>query len=410
MTKKRLTTHCSVLKVMILALLGVFLLMFDVAPIFASSFIGFENSEGYILGAINGQQNWSGIGTSNVVDDKSYSGSNSLKMSCCGGLNWALKDFGTLETGSLKFYFYTESGAKPYLISRNSSNQDLFYSALSENGVMFQWNYGEVEWLNSSDIQNRKWRYKVNDYVSDWFNFSTSNSGAVSKIFFAVSGAVDSLLWYDNLNYVSPMCGEGYCNLCDFYGCLANSDKCCWTIDTCLEGACYIGGGTCGSGANLMFCETEESCENYGGYWWEGTCSGYQKPYLPPEDVCEGLGTIEKWLCEIKNLLKGIFVPSTEKTEELRQTIDIVKQKFPMNYLSVSQSFLGDVKNSINSSGDIDFKILGQTGTVNFAFWEKTTDIGGATQKIGEVIKVFITFLVILAFILWAISFGRRIF
>jgi hypothetical protein len=145
------------------------------------------------------------------------------------------------------------------------------------------------------------------------------------------------------------------------------------------------------------------------GAWFDeiGETGVYEPPPLPS---CSGLSGVELWLCNMKNDIGSIFLPSNQKISELRETIDEIKQKFPLNYLSGASDFFSSVRTNINSSSDIHFKILGKEGTVNFAFWENTAEIGGSVQTIGEIVGVFITFLIILGFVFWAISFGKRVF
>jgi hypothetical protein len=131
---------------------------------------------------------------------------------------------------------------------------------------------------------------------------------------------------------------------------------------------------------------------------------------MPVEESCEGLGTVEKWLCEIKNLLKGIFLPSSEKTTELKNNMEQIKIKFPFNYLNLLNSFFTDVKNGVNSTSSIPFKILGQAGAVDLSFWERETIVGGISQKFSHIIYNFLTIFILFIFTFWIINFIKRIF
>lgn len=126
-------------------------------------------------------------------------------------------------------------------------------------------------------------------------------------------------------------------------------------------------------------------------------------------DECGSLSGAEKWLCEIKNVLKGIFVPSQQKIGELRQNIELLKQKFPINYVSLSKDFFDEVNEGINTTSTIQFKILGNTGNVDFSFWNTTSTIAGTIQQIGGIFNKFLTLIVLLIFIFWSINFIKRI-
>lgn len=133
--------------------------------------------------------------------------------------------------------------------------------------------------------------------------------------------------------------------------------------------------------------------------------------YEPPPPIsCEGLTGVELWLCNLRNDIKEIFYPSNQKIDELNETLNEIKQKFPMNYLVGASDFFSYIKENISSNSDINFKILGKSGTIDLSFWEEETIIGGIPQKISEIIKIFLIALIMISFIFWAISFGKRVF
>lgn len=131
---------------------------------------------------------------------------------------------------------------------------------------------------------------------------------------------------------------------------------------------------------------------------------------LPELENCEGLEITERLLCEIKNTFSRIFLPSQGKVAELNQNIQLLKQKFPFNYLNISSIFYGDIKNEIQATSTIPFKILGNNGNVNFAVWENTANLAGSSQKLSSIFKGFFSFIFLAGFITWGISFGKRIF
>jgi hypothetical protein len=155
-------------------------------------------------------------------------------------------------------------------------------------------------------------------------------------------------------------------------------------------------------------------CDTYVG---DASEMGYIGP--PPEEIfpeypeleeCSGYELLERLICEIKNYLKSIFLPSSEKIQELKNTIDQFKQKFPFNYIAFLKDFHDDIKNGVNSTSTISFKVFGQSGDLDLSFWEKTASVGGITQTFSHIIKNLAIFSVLLVFLGWAISFGRRIF
>jgi hypothetical protein len=144
-----------------------------------------------------------------------------------------------------------------------------------------------------------------------------------------------------------------------------------------------------------------------------------QPVFIPPEEECPSQPELEdcsqynipdRWICEIKNALKSIFLPTCEKLMELKRTTDLFKQKFPFNYINLFTSFYQDINNGINETSTIPFKILGQSGNVDLAFWENQTTIGGITQTFSHIIYNIFLFLLLFVFVLWLISYLKRIF
>jgi len=133
-------------------------------------------------------------------------------------------------------------------------------------------------------------------------------------------------------------------------------------------------------------------------------------PQYPELEDCSQYNVPDKWICEIKNSLKSIFLPSSQKIQELKTTIEQTKQKFPFNYITFFKDFYGDIKEGISATSTISFKILNQNGNVDLTFWEKTSNVGGIVQTFSHIVKNLATFIILLVFLMWLISFGRRIF
>jgi len=131
---------------------------------------------------------------------------------------------------------------------------------------------------------------------------------------------------------------------------------------------------------------------------------------LPEEEDCLEMGLTDRLLCEIKNLFQGIFLPSQSKVKELSQNVDLIKDKFPSNYLKSAFNFISNVRAGINSSSTISFKILGQSGYVDFNFWEQTASVSGTLQTLGTIFKGFFSLIFLSGFIAYAMDFGKRVF
>jgi hypothetical protein len=131
--------------------------------------------------------------------------------------------------------------------------------------------------------------------------------------------------------------------------------------------------------------------------------------FLGLED-CSGYPLLERLVCDLKNAVKRIFVPSASSTTALKTTIDGLKNKSPMNYISITKDFFDDVKTGINSEETLTFKILNKTGNVSFAFWDSTTNLAGENQSFKDIFRRFFIFLIILCSLIWAIFYVRKIF
>jgi hypothetical protein len=131
---------------------------------------------------------------------------------------------------------------------------------------------------------------------------------------------------------------------------------------------------------------------------------------VPTLDDCDALSGLDKIVCEIKNVLLGMVVPSQDKLDSLVNSLAAFNNKFPMNYITEINEFFGDVQDGMDEDAAISFEIFGQAGTVSAAFWNSTATIGGTSQKLGDIFKSFITAFFVIAFFGWSINFLQRIF
>lgn len=189
--------------------------------------------------------------------------------------------------------------------------------------------------------------------------------------------------------------------------------------------------GTCGAWNGQTFniwppitelCELKTSLvvpsmvETLNGYTW--TCSGINggtsdycsgnktSPPLMPElpagslDDCSGLPILEGLVCKMGNTLKTIFLPSSEKINELNQTINKMSSKFPFSYISKATETFNDVKGNITETSMLELSIMGS---------EKSS-IDFSTIAFFDYIKMLTTILIVLVFSFWLIRFIKHIF
>ncbi|MCK9492684.1 MAG: hypothetical protein M0Q24_11430, partial [Sulfurimonas sp.] len=156
--------------------------------------------------------------------------------------------------------------------------------------------------------------------------------------------------------------------------------------------------------------------ETINGYTW--TCSGINggtsdycygnktSPPLMPElpagslDDCSGLSILEGLVCNMGNTLKTIFLPSSEKINELNQAINKMASKFPFSYISKATETFNDVKGNITETSLLELSIMGS---------EKSS-IDFSTIAFFDYIKMLTTILIVLVFSFWLIRFIKHIF
>jgi hypothetical protein len=103
-------------------------------------------------------------------------------------------------------------------------------------------------------------------------------------------------------------------------------------------------------------------------------------------------------------------MPTQEKVNELNLTMANFKAKFPFNYASSLSAFFQTIKTGLDTPKDIPVEIFGHSGDVNFDFLNATSTIGGTSETMKNILYDCNTALIIFAFVLWIISFIKRIF
>lgn len=199
---------------------------------------------------------------------------------------------------------------------------------------------------------------------------------------------------------------EGYCDYgifdcayCNSSSTCAGATGCFWnTIKGCtyFEQPCEFD--------TLENCENETDCENASGTWNGDFCFS-----SAVKEDCSGMSLTEGFLCQIKNFLSSMFLPSKAKLAELQQNIDLINTRFPSNYLKQSYNFLGNIRAGIASSTGITFGIMNATGTVSFSVLEHSTGTGGVATVKG-VFFIFFNTILSIGFIKWALNLLSRIF
>ncbi len=234
--------------------------------------------------------------------------------------------------------------------------------------------------------------------------------------------------YFDELEEIPPICQPGICSACENYTDCISAD-CQWFYSIYLQQSFCVPLGEptpeeCGPFYKCQYCMDQISCDNEIGFCeWVDKGTGEKcylfEPTIPIEQVewevpgledCGSLSGVEMWLCEIKNDLIGVFMPSQEKVNLLFQTITSVKEKFPFNYIESLRVFFIEIEENLAQEKNIPIKILGQESNVSFAFWEQETEVGGVAETLKNVLFDFTTVIILMGFFVWLLSSIRRFF
>jgi len=359
--------------------------------------------------------------------------------------------FGSTTYSFFQFRINTDDGL---LYIKNNFTTIASYSLTSNSEYNFQVDFNFIDKKFSIYINN--------DLVVDDVSFSPTPSFTSIKSFrLYFAGLVDP--WTDQFfddiyltdgsnpfTFNLPVCGSDAgkliettpVNLCDSGTAgTVSFDGSKWSWD-CISGVvsqscrAYLAttepvDGTCGAWNGETFntwpplaelCELRTSLvipsmvETINGYTW--TCSGINggtsdycygnktSPPLMPElpagslDDCSDLSILEGIVCNIGNTLKTIFLPSSEKINELNQTINKMASKFPFSYISKATETFNNVKGNITETSMLELSIMGS---------EKSS-IDFSTIAFFDYIKMLTTILIIIIFSFWLIRFIKHIF
>lgn len=285
-----------------------------------------------------------------------------------------------------------------------------------------EWINFQVEW--DSATNETRWRSNFNDWT-DWGQCYTNTFTYVQGFYLQGGGGTGKLK--TNLDSIGAACGVGNCGVCQVYtSCIAGG--CTWYYSIYLQEYLCIepvepDPEDCDAFYKCQFCGDQTNCEAQLNCEWIDRGFGDQcymiEPTVPPDQIdwevpdiddCSGLPALDTIVCEIKNLISGIFMPSQESLESLYQTIGAFKEKFPFNYVGVLNTFFENVAEDLEATSTIPIEILGATSTVNFTFWDATTTIGGQEETFKNILYDFTTFIVLMGWFVWLISLVKRFF
>lgn len=422
----------------------------------------FEN--GYSYGHIQGQNGWTACawtpsGTKwDIVASPTHSGSYGVYLPFLNWWNLCMVDKSTtgdaVPDGTSTIWFYTDgtgdentasytateisirgfSGGGAYgtlyaflkkenwilkLSYYDYVTETFFY--LSEDLPLDEWWSLTFEWSVPNDL----WRIRFNDNAfSEWIDSVSILGGAKG---YHIENQ-NLMLAFDDIGVAPAVCEIGGCQYCEIYdtcveaGCFwYHAD---WTLtpnEWCTEPPEEPAPEECGAFYKCQYCD-QTGCEAQTGFcdWTDigfGDKCYMTEPEIPPEqgeweapelDECGALSGVELWLCNIKNFIAGIFMPTEAKVNEFYSTIGNFKTRFPFNYSRALATFFGDIKTSFATENEVSVKILGESGNVDFEFWSASTTIGGTAETFANVIKDISTFIIFLVLAVWIISLIRR--
>lgn len=135
-------------------------------------------------------------------------------------------------------------------------------------------------------------------------------------------------------------------------------------------------------------------------------------PVLELEDCGSASSTADRILCELKNSFQGLFYPTSDKINQLKDTLGNFQDKFPFNYISEINSFFQNISDNLNNSEEISIGIFGSaTSSLNFGPLNSTsTPYGESNLSVLDYLKIFFKMLCFLIFGFWLFNYVKRIF
>lgn len=417
-------------------------------PFFIAHAFFSEDFEDFNYGVLNGQGGWAdGNNEFYITDGYVNSGTHGVTI-FSGGWGRATAIYSASSTDGTNIIYFQFS---------STTDGDLF--KISEQGIWPQWNFklsktGGVydAWIQDalgsysinigSDLSpstwyeysldfsctDSRWRGKIDDGAySDWIVTDCHDLGATERLEISILRPSIQMA-FDDIGIAPPVCGLGNCTFCEIYdtcvdaGCFwYHAD---WTLtpnEWCVEPPAEPSPEECGPFYKCQYCD-QTGCEAQTGFCdWKDIGFGDKcymtEPEIPPEqgnweapelDECGELSGVELWLCNIKNFIAGIFMPTEAKVNEFYSTMGNFKERFPFNYSRALATFFGDIQTSFDTEKAVPVKILGESGNVSFQFWSASTTIGGTSETFANVVKDVSTFIIFLVLAVWIISLIKR--
>lgn len=431
--------------------LGFLFLIFIVCPVWAfGDFIFDDDFEAYSTGDLGGQGDWTSCENKNSVKvsgEHPFEGTKSLQVQETGG-NLCCERVGSeITAGSMSFWvqiFEGGGGDTSFLLV--GEHIDTTQNPVSFGQVRFGAN-GHIFWTNqdaqhqflcdterayvelviSWNATTNKVKYDCLGESSDWVDVSSYS--VIDFNYFDVVRTENylnrALVYIDNMGGSEPVCEIGSCSVCESYQNCYDAG-CYWLYIFGVDrNLCYepVSEGVCGLFGNCQYCLTQENCEGKFNCEWVDyglgeACYMTEHPYATTTtewvvaelDDCSELSGVEKWICETKNFIAGLFLPTQEKMNELYFTLTEFRQKFPFSYINVARDFFADIKNDIVDDNEITISIMGNEGSLDFSFWDKTVSVAGAVQSYKNIFYGFTNILLAVVFFVWLIAFLRRFF
>lgn len=130
----------------------------------------------------------------------------------------------------------------------------------------------------------------------------------------------------------------------------------------------------------------------------------------PAQEALEDCGVysgIDAVVCNLKNFIVGAFLPSDAAINQFNSTMNGFKTKFPMNYAAAITDTLTAIGAGVSDTSGFSFNLYGNAGVVDTSFFAQ--DLGSGVT-IGGTIKLILTFLVFVVFLIWGVGYMHRIF
>ena len=427
------------IKSLFFVVIFLFLLLIGGSVFGASPFT--DDFEDYIVGDLSGQGGWTTTTpynswqvstTTTEVGEYSIGCFNGYCANTKSGdpVSNGIWVFYTYATTTADFGFWIKEGTSDICRVDLSSAQTIQYygdSGWVDTGwpvIYNQYQPLQIEW--DATLDQCRVQYATTTW-SSWFD-AYNNFIYIDALNIVITNTANLERFIDYISdTLSFPCDSDHCGYCD-ESTTCISAGCSWSYSVYLQeyfcGTYYSPDpDICGSFFKCQYCDDQSTCEAELNCQWTDIGYGDRcymiEPTIPPDQVdwelpeiddCASETGIIAWLCEIKNFIAGIFMPTQEKIETLYQTVGAFKEKFPFNYLSLLSGFFSDISDDLQATKTIPVEILGATSTVNFGFWNSTTSIGGQEETFKNMLYDFTTFVVLMGWFVWFISIIKRFF